>query len=251
MMKRKSKSSGEEKSTPIRLNKFIADAGLCSRRKADELIESGKVVVNKKIVTELGTKVKPTDFVTVNGDPIKTNAKLIYILLNKPKNCISTTSDEKDRKTVLDIVRSRSRIYPIGRLDRNTTGVLLLTNDGELANRLIHPRYMIERVYKVGLDRPLVEKVAEKISKGITVDDFSSSPCEIIIDPYDNSLVTIILREGKHHEVKRIFEAVGYDVRKLDRKIFAGLSTKGLTRGSYRHLDKSEINHLKNLTKLR
>ena len=200
-MKRKSRPTREEKTKPVRLNKFIADAGVCSRRKADELIAAGKVTVNKKVVTELGSKVKPTDFITVNGDPIKTNTKLTYIILNKPKNVISTTSDEKGRKTILDIVRTRSRVYPIGRLDRNTTGVLLLTNDGEMANRLIHPRYRVERIYKAGLDKPLSEKTAEKISRGITTDDFTSSPCEIMIDPLDNTNATIILKEGKQRHI--------------------------------------------------
>jgi 23S rRNA pseudouridine2605 synthase len=249
-MKKKTKKSREERTVFYRLNKYIAESGICSRRKADELIAAGKVSVNRKIVTKLGTKVKATDFITVNGDPIQTAKKYTYILLNKPKNTISTTNDEKDRTTVLDIVRSRSRIYPIGRLDRNTTGVLLLTNDGEMANRLTHPKYQIPRIYKVGIDKPLLERDAARIASGVKTEDFESSPCELIIDPADNSKITLVLREGKNHEVKKIFEAFGYTVKKLDRTMFAGITIKGLSRGEYRHLDNAELNHLKRLTGL-
>ena len=249
-MKRKSKAVKEEKKVYYRLNKFIADAGVCSRRKADELIAAGKVSVNRKIVTKLGTKVKASDFITVDGNPIKTNKKYTYILLNKPKNTISTTKDEKDRQTVTDIVRTRSRVYPVGRLDRNTTGVLLLTNDGAMANSLTHPKYQIERIYKVRLDKELKEKDAAKVARGIQTGDFRSSPCELIIEPGDNRKVIVILREGKNHEIKRMFEAVGYQVRKLDRTMFAGLTVKGLARGEYRHLTKAELNHLRKLTGL-
>ena len=234
----------------VRLNKFIADSGLCSRRKADELIISGAVKVNSKLITVLATKVGPTDFITVNGDPIKSFKHFTYILLNKPKDTISTTNDERSRKTVLDIVKSTSRIYPIGRLDRNTTGVLLLTNDGEIANRLTHPRYQIERIYVAGLDKPIHEKDALAISKGVDLEDFTSSPCELYIDHKDNAKVTVILREGKHHEVKRIFEAYGYEVQKLDRKSFAGLTARGLKRGEHRHLTKAEIDTLKKITNI-
>ncbi len=249
-MKRKSKPIREEKTEFFRLNKFIADAGVCSRRKADELIAAGKVSVNRKIVTKLGTKVKATDFITVNGDPIKTRKKYTYILLNKPKDTISTTKDEKNRKTVTDIVRTRSRVYPVGRLDRNTTGVLLLTNDGEMANRLTHPKYQVERIYKVRLDRELVEKDAARIARGVKTEEFESSPCELLIEPGDNSKVIVVLREGKHHEVKKMFEAYGYTVKRLDRVMFAGMTVKGLKRGEYRSLNSSELNHLKRLTGL-
>ncbi len=229
----------------IRLNKFLAESGVCSRRKADDMIASGVVRVNKKIVTELGTKVKKTDFITVNGDPIKTVIHFTYVLLNKPKDTITTASDEQGRATVMDIVHSRARIFPVGRLDRNTTGVLLLTNDGELANRLIHPRYQIPRTYTVGLDKPLKPVDALMISKGIELEDGMTSPCEVFINPTDKSKVTLTLTEGRHHEVKRIFEALYYEVRKLDRKSFANLSTKGMSRGEFRHLTKREEFDLK------
>lgn len=234
----------------IRINKLIADSGYCSRRRADELIRDGKVQVNREIVTELGTKVRHTDFVAVEGNPIKTTGKHVYLILNKPKDAITTTSDERDRKTVMDFVHSKYRVYPIGRLDRNTTGVLLFTNDGDLANRLTHPRYQIERIYRTVLDRPINESHAKTISLGIETDEFYSSPCEVFIDPKDNSIVTLILREGKHHEVKKIFETLGYQVKNLERKVFAGISSKGLKRGEFRHLTKQEISYLMKLTKI-
>jgi 23S rRNA pseudouridine2605 synthase len=249
-MKKKIQKTREERTVYFRLNKYIAESGICSRRKADELIASGKVTVNRKVVKKLGTKVKATDFITVNGDPIQAVKKYTYILLNKPKNIISTTKDEKDRTTVLDIVRSRSRVYLIGRLDRNTTGVLLLTNDGEMANRLTHPKYQIPRIYKVGIDKPLQERDAARIASGIKTEEFEFSPCELIIDPRDNSKITLVLHEGKNHEVKKMFEAFSYNVKKLDRIMFAGITIKGLSRGEYRHLDTAELNHLKRLTGL-
>lgn len=232
---------------PVRLNKILADSGVSSRRKADELIASGVVKVNGNVITELGTKAKKTDFITVNGDPIKQIEHLTYILLNKPKNVITTSSDEKNRKTVMDIIRSRARVYPVGRLDRNTTGVLLFTNDGELANKLIHPKYQIPRVYIAGLDKPLKLEDARKIAEGVELDDGKTSPCELFVNPDDKKLVTITLTEGKNHEIKRIFEHFNYEVKKLDRKSFANLTVKGMNRGEFRHLNRSELNALKKL----
>ena len=232
----------------IRLNKFIADSGLASRRKADELIASGVVKVNKKIVTELGTMVHLSDFITVKGDPISVSHRNIYILLNKPKNCITSTSDEKKRKTVMDIVKTEYRIFPVGRLDRNTTGVLLLTNDGELANCLTHPSYQIERVYNAKLDKVLRASDAQKISQGVDIGDgIITAPCEVFIHPEEKTKVTVTLTEGKNHEVRRIFEAVGYEVKSLDRKYYHNLSTKGLLRGKFRYLEKSEIAELRKI----
>ena len=233
----------------IRLNKYIAEAGLVSRRKADELISAGAVKVNKKTVTELGTKIALGDFVTVNGNPIEISHSNVYILLNKPKDCITTTSDEKGRKTVLDIVKLRdSRIYPVGRLDRNTTGVLLLTNDGDLAHKLTHPRYQIERVYLAKLDKTLKANDAITISQGVEIEpNIITQPCIVNIDPSDRTKVTLILTEGKNHEVKKIFESVGYTVKSLDRKYYYNLSTKGLKRGEYRFLNRQEITELRKL----
>lgn len=228
----------------IRLNKKLADSGVCSRRKADELISSGVVKVNGKIVTELGTKVKPSDMITVNGDPIKSVKNFTYILLNKPKDYICTSRDEKGRKTVLDIVKTKARVYPVGRLDRNTTGTLLLTNDGMLTDKLLHPKNRVERVYIAVLDKHLKPEDGKKIANGLIIDEMQSSPCEVFIDLANNAKVTLILGEGKNHEVKRIFESLRYEVKKLDRKSFANLTTMGLNRGEYRHLTKKEVEKL-------
>jgi 23S rRNA pseudouridine2605 synthase len=247
---KKESEKNETSNKPIRLNKLISDAGIASRRKADELIKGGSVKVNDKPVTELGTKVLVTDKITVNGNQLKATKHLTYILLNKPKDCITSVKDEFGRQTVMDIVRIRTRIYPIGRLDRNTTGVLLMTNDGELANRLMHPRYQVERVYNAGLDKALKPEDAKKIASGIELEDGQTEPCELIIHPEEKTKITIILKEGKNREVKRIFEHFGYKVKKLDRKMYAGLSTSGLGRGGYRHLYNKEVQHLRRLVKL-
>jgi 23S rRNA pseudouridine2605 synthase len=234
----------------IRLNKYIADSGVCSRRKADKLIAAGEVKVNKKTVTELGTIVNRSDFITVSGNPVNPEKRFVYIVLNKPKDFISTVSDEKGRKTVMDIVKSRYRIFPVGRLDRNTTGVLLFTNDGELAKRLMHPSYEIIRSYRAGLDKPLLPEHAQKIASGLDLDDFSSSPCEIILDYKDKNSLIISLKEGKNREVRRLFEIFGYNVKKLERKAYGNITNRGMKRGEYRHLTIPELKNLKKLTGL-
>ncbi|MDR0926918.1 MAG: rRNA pseudouridine synthase [Ignavibacteria bacterium] len=241
----KNSSSQPLPSNTMRLNKYIAEAGVASRRRADELITNGAVKVNKRVVKELGTIVNTSDFITVYGDPISISNKHLYILLNKPKNCITSTVDEKGRHTVMDIVNVEARVFPVGRLDRNTTGALLLTNDGELANHLTHPRYQITRVYNAKLDKPLNKLDAAKIANGIELEDGCiTAPCEVTIHPDERSKVTITLTEGKNHEVRRIFEACGYEVKALDRKHYHTLSTKGLARGKYRFLLKPEISEL-------
>lgn len=234
----------------IRLNKLLAEAGVASRRKADELIKSGVVKVNGKVVTKLGTVVSLNDLVTVNGKPIKLLKRYEYILLNKPKDTICTVKDERGRKTVVDLVQTKSRIFPVGRLDRNTTGVLLLTNDGELANRLMHPKYGIIRVYNVGLDKPLKPEHAREIAKGVEIDGVKFQKCEIFIDLKDGRKVRMALVEGKNREIKRIFEHFGYEVKKLHRSMFANLTVSGLKRGEWRHLTKKEINMLRKLVGL-
>lgn len=244
-----SKSSDNE-TQGVRINKYIADAGICSRRKADELILNGEVTINDKVVSEPGVKVFPGDVVKVKGNVVASNRHYEYILLNKPKDYITTTSDEKGRKTVLDLVRKRVRLFPVGRLDRNTTGVLLLTNDGELAYRLTHPKYEIERVYNVTLDKKLNINDARKIADGITIDGETYSPCSIIIDPKDSHKATVILIEGKNRELHKIFAEFGYNILKLNRTMYANLTTRGLRRGEYRHLTKKEITELKKLVKL-
>lgn len=234
----------------IRLNKFIAESGLCSRRKADEYIEQGAVKINGKVVKELGTKVKASDNITVNGDPVSYYNKNVYILLNKPKDVITTTSDELGRKTVMDIVKRRERIYPVGRLDRNTTGVLIMTNDGEMAHRLIHPSYQIEKLYNATLDKKLHFDHAKKIADGVELEDGKTAPCFVFVEPTDNTKVKLVLKEGKYREIRRMFEHFGYTVKKLDRKEFAGLSNSGMKRGEYRFLTTKEINELKKKVKL-
>ncbi len=234
----------------IRLNRLIAEAGITSRRKADELIQSGAVKVNGRVVTKLGTVVSWDDFVTVNGKPVKLLQKCDYVLLNKPKDTICSLKDEKGRKTVIDLISIKKRIYPVGRLDRNTTGVLLLTNDGELAHRLMHPRYRILRIYNVELNKPLLPEHAQSISKGVEVDGEKFQKCEILIDYKNPHKLSIALAEGKNREVRNMFEHFGYEVKKLHRKMFANLTTRGLRRGEWRYLTKSEIHMLKKLVGL-
>lgn len=231
----------------IRLNKAIADSGLVSRRKADELIESGVVKVNSKIVKDLGMKVSITDNITVNGDPIPEFSRLDYILLNKPKNYICTNSDEKNRKTIFDIVKSNERVFAVGRLDRNTTGVILITNDGDLTNRLTHPSYNIEKTYIAKLDKDIKIDIVKQITEGVELEDGKTSPAFVVLDPKDKKKITITITEGRNREVRRIFEHFGFEVISLNRKIFAGLSAKGLNRGEYRRLNRDEISYIKKL----
>lgn len=248
---KKTKSRAPEpKQADVRLNKAIADAGVASRRHADELIRGGRVRINGKVVTELGTKISISDVVTVDGEPITRTKHLTYVLLNKPKDVITTSSDEKGRMTVFDIVRIHTRLFTIGRLDRNTTGLLLLTNDGDLAHRLMHPSYEIPRVYRARLDKPLRPADARKIAGGIELEDGMTSPCEVMIDLKDHHIAHIALHEGRNREVRRLFEALGYDVKSLDRKQYAFLTIRGMTRGEYRHLTKDEVHELRKLVNL-
>jgi 23S rRNA pseudouridine2605 synthase len=229
------------------LNKYLALAGVGSRRKNDELILSGVVKVNGKIVQELGTKVHADrDRVTVNGQPVEVEPKLYYILFNKPKDCITTLSDEKGRTTVLDYVKISKRIYPIGRLDRNTTGVLLLTNDGELANALMHPRGEIERVYRVRLDRAILDEHFGTLRRGVRLEDGVARPQEVALLPGTRRKELLIsLAEGRNREVRRTFETLGYDVKGLERVSFAGFTTEGVARGRWRFLSHTEVHHLR------
>lgn len=240
-----------ERQEGIRINKYLADAGLGSRRRVEELIAEGIVKLNRKTVTDLATRVVPGDFVTVGGEPVSDRKRMVYILLNKPKDTITTVSDELGRMTVMDIVRKETRIYPVGRLDRNTTGALLLTNDGDLAYRLTHPKYEIPRVYNVTLDKPLDLRDAAAISRGVELDDGATGECEVFVNPDDRTKVTLGIREGRNREVRRIFETMGYDVQRLDRKSFATLTTRGLARGEYRNLSREELVELQKLTGLR
>lgn len=232
---------------PIRLNKFLANAGLCSRREADEFITAGVVSVNGVVVTELGTKVKRSDEVRFHDQPVKIERK-VYVLLNKPKDCVTTSDDPQERKTVLDLVKDActERIYPVGRLDRNTTGVLLLTNDGDLASKLTHPKYLKKKIYHVFLDKNVTKADLDQIASGITLDDGEIHADAIsYASDTDKSQVGIEIHSGKNRIVRRIFESLGYRVIKLDRVYFAGLTKKGLRRGDWRYLTEREVNMLR------
>jgi 23S rRNA pseudouridine2605 synthase len=233
----------------MRLNKFISEAGVASRRKADELISSGVVRVNGKLVTELGTKVNPhRDEVSVRGTPVYIQAQLFYVLLNKPKDCITTTSDDKGRRTVMDLIPQEHHVYPVGRLDRNTTGALLLTNDGDLANVLMHPRFHVSKTYVIDLGEKISSQDIEKLRKGVKLEDGVTAPASAdVLDPPVGMVVGMVLREGRNRQVRRMFEALDYTVRRLDRVDYCGLSLKGLKRGAWRYLDESEVGYLKNL----
>ena len=230
------------------LNKFIAHAGICSRRDAAELVKAGKVIVNGEKVIEPGHKVTDKDEVKVNGKKITIRRNLVYILLNKPKDYITTTDDPQGRKTVLDIIRQATpeRVYPIGRLDRNTTGVLLLTNDGELAQKLSHPSYEVRKIYEVKLDKSLAKKDMETIMQGITLEDGFIAPDAIAYaDSSDKSVIGIEIHSGRNRIVRRIFEHMGYDVRNLDRVMYANLTKKNVDRGKWRFLSEKEVRLLK------
>lgn len=231
----------------IRLNRYLALAGVGSRRKNDELILSGVVKINGKVVHELGVKVNPSkDRVTVNGRPVVVGYKSYYILLNKPKDCITTLSDEKGRTTVMNYVRLKERVFPIGRLDRNTTGVLLLTNDGEFAHALMHPKHEIERVYRVRLESGILDEDFSKIKKGIRLEDGIAKPTQVAVVPGTRRTeLFIMLREGRNREVRRIFEALEYEVKSLERISFAGITTEGIPRGKWRFLNHLEVKHIR------
>jgi 23S rRNA pseudouridine2605 synthase len=235
----------------MRLNKFIAEAGVAARRKADGLIESGVVRVNGKVVTELGAKVHPDrDEISVRGTPVYIQSQLYYILLNKPKDCITTTDDESGRRTVMDLIPAVHHVYPVGRLDRNTTGALLLTNDGDLANKLMHPRFDAPKNYIVEVEQRVKSQHIRDLRHGIKLDDGMTSPCEAeILDSPRNTIIGITLHEGRNRQVRRMFETLGYSVRKLDRISYAGLSLARLKRGAWRYLDENEVRALKNLVK--
>ena len=232
---------------PLRLNKFLANAGVCSRREADEFIQAGVVTVNGEVVTELGTKILRTDEVKFHDAPV-TLEKKVYVLLNKPKDYVTTSDDPQQRKTVMDLVKDvcPERIYPVGRLDRNTTGVLLLTNDGDLASKLTHPKFLKKKVYHVHLDKNLTAHDMEQIREGITLEDGEIKADAIeYADDRDKAQVGIEIHSGKNRIVRRIFESLGYRVTKLDRVQFAGLTKKNLRRGDWRFLTEKEVDMLR------
>lgn len=243
----KYKEENIDPTVPVRLNKFLANAGICSRREADEFIPAGVVTVNGQVVTELGTKVLRTDEVKFHDQPVKMEKK-VYVLLNKPKDCVTTSDDPQQRKTVMDLVKDAcpERIYPVGRLDRNTTGVLLLTNDGDLASKLTHPKFLKKKIYHVFLDKNVTAHDMQQIATGITLDDGEVHADAIeYASPTDKSQVGIEIHSGKNRIVRRIFESLGYRVVKLDRVQFAGLTKKNLRRGDWRFLSEKEVDMLR------
>ena len=232
---------------PIRLNKFLANAGVCSRREADEFIQAGVVTVNGEVVTELGTKVLRTDVVKFHDDPVSLEKK-VYVLLNKPKDYVTTSDDPQQRKTVMDLVKNAcpERIYPVGRLDRNTTGVLLLTNDGDLASKLTHPKFLKKKIYHVYLDKNCTAHDLQQIAEGIQLEDGEIKADDVqYADATDKKQVGIEIHSGKNRIVRRIFESLGYKVLKLDRVQFAGLTKKNLRRGDWRYLTEEEVDRLR------
>ena len=232
---------------PLRLNKFLANAGICSRREADEFIQAGVVTVNGEVVTELGTKILRTDEVKFHDQPVKIEKK-VYVLLNKPKDYVTTSDDPQQRKTVMDLVKNAcpERIDPVGRLDRNTTGVLLLTNDGDLASKLTHPKYLKKKIYHVYLDKNVTAHDLQQIAEGIQLEDGEIKADDVqYAHPTDKKQVGIEIHSGKNRIVRRIFESLGYHVQKLDRVQFAGLTKKNLKRGDWRYLTEEEVDRLR------
>ncbi|MCB0696239.1 MAG: rRNA pseudouridine synthase [Chitinophagaceae bacterium] len=239
-------NAGMKKEEVMPLNKFVAHCGICSRREAVELVKQGLIKVNGEVKTEPGYKVQPTDKIEYNGKPITSKKNLVYILLNKPKNYITTTDDPQERRTVMDLVADAGdeRVYPIGRLDRNTTGLLLLTNDGELAQKLSHPKYNIKKVYQVTLDKNLGKPDFEKILAGLTLEDGEVKVDALAYLEKKNE-IGIEIHSGRNRIVRRIFESLGYAVEKLDRVMYAGLTKKNIPRAKWRFLNEKEIINLK------
>lgn len=232
----------EDPTKPIRLNKYLANAGICSRREADDFIQAGVITVNGEVVDNLGAKVLPTDKVMFHNQPVRRERK-VYILLNKPKNTVTTTDDPEERHTVIDIVRNAcaERIYPVGRLDRNTTGVLLLTNDGDLAAKLTHPKFGKKKIYALSLDREIEEADEAIVRAGVEIDGEKVVPDALEFPKDDRKHLGIEIHSGQNRVVRRIFEKVGYRVTKLDRVSFAGITKKNVARGKYRFLTAKEV----------
>lgn len=235
-----------------RLQKVIANSGYCSRRKAEELISAGKVMVNGIVVFELGTKVDGNDEITI-GNKVISREEKEYILLNKPRGVVTTTNDEKNRKTVMDLINTDKRLYPVGRLDYDTTGALLLTNDGELTNLLIHPRNKVDKVYIAKVEGFFDKESALNMSRGVIIDGIKTSRCFVKLKKFDKnsntSIVELVIHEGKNHQVKKMFAAMGFSVIKLKREMFAFLNVNGLKSGEYRYLSVKEVKQLYSLTK--
>ncbi|MBO6516017.1 MAG: rRNA pseudouridine synthase [Bacteroidia bacterium] len=243
----------KEEPTEIRLNKYISNSGVCSRREADEIIAAGRVEVNGETVTVLGHKIQKDVEVKVDGKVVSPTEK-VYILLNKPKDYITTTNDPQQRKTVMDLIEDvdAQRVYPVGRLDRNTTGILVFTNDGELAQRLMHPSGNVTKIYSVELDKPIEERHFYKLQKGIKLFDGFMKPDKLaLVDREDKRKIGVQIHSGRNRVVRRMFEALGYEVIKLDRVIYANLDKQGMSRGQWRNLTEKEVSQLKRAARIR
>ncbi|MEP0986253.1 pseudouridine synthase [Ekhidna sp.] len=247
MMKRPNKKE-ILKPAEIRLNRFVANAGVCSRREADNLIAAGRIKVNGKVITEMGYKVKKTDSVEYKGQKLKSETHQ-YVLLNKPRGFVTTTKDPHAKRTVMELVEKAcdERIYPVGRLDKETTGLLLFTNDGETAKKLTHPSHKVKKIYQVELEKPIESEHFEAILKGVKLDDGPATVNEMAILGEDNKTLGVEIHIGRNRIVRRIFEHLGYTVKKLDRVMFASLTKKNLPRGKYRHLSPKEVMGLKGI----
>ena len=243
---KKFKKELPQEPSDIRLNKYISNAGVCSRRDADVLIKEGKIKVNGKVIVEMGYKVQKTDKVVYQGKTLKTE-KLQYVLLNKPKNFITTLKDEKGRNAVISLVKNacEERIYPVGRLDRDTTGLLLFTNDGELAKKLTHPSFKVKKIYQVTLNKPITKQDFDEILKGLELEDGFIAPDEMAVLNDDDSSLGVEIHSGRNRIIRRIFEYKGYQVVKLDRVMFGSLTKKNLPRGKCRFLSDKEVGFLK------
>lgn len=247
---KKKQSLPSDESLGIRLNRFISNSGVCARREADKLIEAGEIYVNGKVMTDFSYRVQETDTVKY-GSKILKREKYVYVLLNKPKDFLTTTEDPENRKTVMDLVRSAStaRLYPVGRLDRNTTGLLLMTNDGDLAEKLMHPSFLTKKIYQVDLDRPFSDTDLQKVRNGIMLEDGPIKPDDIEIVSPDRKSVGIEIHSGRNRIVRRIFEHLEYHINRLDRVMYAGLTKKDLPRGTWRFLTELEVTTLKHIQK--
>ncbi|MBN2357417.1 rRNA pseudouridine synthase [candidate division KSB1 bacterium] len=229
----------------MRINQYLAHCGVASRRSAEAFIKAGRVSLNGKVVANLATRIIETDVVRLDGKIVQPSRKKIYVLLNKPKDYITTVHDERSRRTVLDLVRIPDRIFPVGRLDAKSTGLLLLTNDGELAHRLLHPRYKLAKVYHVNLDCNLAEGDLQMLAGGVELEDGVTQPCAVRFYRETGTFIEITLHEGRKHQVRRMFAALGYKVKSLHRARFGPLHLRGLARGKWRHLQPKEIRSLK------
>lgn len=245
-------SPANNESAPMPLNKFLAHCGVASRRETVEIIKKGDVKVNGNVITEPAFRVSEKDRIELNGELLSVVKNMVYILINKPKDFITTTSDPRNRKTVLQLIRNATseRVYPVGRLDRNTSGVLLMTNDGDLTQKLTHPSFNMEKVYEAKLDRPLSRAHFEQILEGITLEDGEiHADALAYADENDNCIIGIEMHSGRNRIVRRIFEHLGYEVKHLDRVMYAGLTKKNVERGKWRYLNEKEVRQLKHLNK--